>query len=124
MADVVAHCDELRQFCARLAAAQVGFSLSQFRPDSDSAVMLRQLPLKYVRLAGCFANSHHDSALREGLFAAIALAQRNGLQIIGQQVEDPQAASVMWSGGVDLIQGNLVQAVGTDLNFDFHNPML
>lgn len=124
MADVLAHGDGLRQFCSKLVPARVSFSLSQFRPGPQSGAMLRQLPLKYVRLAGCYASSHHDPGLREELFAAIALVQRNHLQVIGQQVEDPQAAAVMWSGGVDLIQGNLVQAVGTDLNFDFHNPVL
>jgi hypothetical protein len=30
----------------------------------------------------------------------------------------------MWVGGVDYIQGNMVQSAGSDLNFDFHNAVL
>ncbi len=44
---------------------------------------------------------------------AIDHAHRLGLQVIGQQIEDPQAAAAMWMGGVDYIQGNLVQSVAT-----------
>ena len=44
--------------------------------------------------------------------------------IIGQQIEDPQAAAAMWMGGVDFIQGNMVQSAGSELNFDFHTAVL
>jgi hypothetical protein len=30
----------------------------------------------------------------------------------------------MWMGGVDFIQGNLVQGVGSALDFDFKNAVL
>ena len=51
-------------------------------------------------------------------------AHRAGLQIIGQQIEDPQAAAAMWMGGIDFIQGNVVQRAGNELNFDFQNAVL
>ena len=47
-----------------------------------------------------------------------------GLQVIGQQIEDPQAAAAMWMGGIDYIQGNLVSSVGSELDFDFQNAVL
>ncbi|PSD25447.1 hypothetical protein C7E12_20790, partial [Stenotrophomonas maltophilia] len=56
-------------------------------------------------------------ATREELRKAIDQAHAAGLQIIGQQIEDPQAAAAMWVGGVDYIQGNMVQSAGSDLNF-------
>ena len=30
----------------------------------------------------------------------------------------------MWVGGVDFIQGNMVQSAGSDLDFDFLNAVL
>ena len=62
--------------------------------------------------------------LRDQLRDAINLAHRHGLLIIGQQIEDAQAAAAMWMGGVDFIQGNLVQSVGKELDFDFQSAVL
>ena len=56
--------------------------------------------------------------------ALIDRAHRLGLQVIGQQVEDPQAAATLWMSGIDFIQGNLVQAAASDLDFDFNNAVL
>ena len=56
--------------------------------------------------------------------AGVVAAHRANLQIIGQQIEDPQAAAAMWMGGVDFIQGNVVQRAGNELNFDFQNAVL
>ncbi len=86
--------------------------------------MLTQLPLGYLRVSNRYSAAHNDPALRDQLRGIIDLSHRLGLQVIGQQIEDPQAAAAMWMGGVDFIQGNLVQGVGSDLSFDFHNAVL
>ena len=54
----------------------------------------------------------------------IERAHRLGLQVIGQAVEDPQAAAALWMGGIDFIQGNLVQRAEHALDFDFKNATL
>ena len=61
---------------------------------------------------------------REDMLAIIQNVHGRGMQVIGQQIEDPQAAATMWMDGIDFIQGNLVQSVGQDLQFDFHNAVL
>jgi EAL domain-containing protein (putative c-di-GMP-specific phosphodiesterase class I) len=44
--------------------------------------------------------------------------------VIAQQVEDPQAAATLWMGGIDFIQGNLVQRAADSLDFDFQSAVL
>ncbi|MET0654727.1 MAG: EAL domain-containing protein [Pseudoxanthomonas sp.] len=122
--DALIHSVTLRQFCTRLMAAGVQFCLSQFEPGREAEALLTQLPLGYLRVASRYAAAHNDPALRDQLRGMIDLAHRMGLQVIGQQIEDPQAAAAMWMGGVDFIQGNLVQGVGSDLGFDFQNAVL
>ncbi|SDQ82473.1 EAL domain-containing protein [Pseudoxanthomonas sp. CF125] len=122
--DALIHSVTLRQFCNRLMTAGVQFCLSQFEPGREAEALLTQLPLGYLRVASRYAAAHNDPALRDQLRGMIDLAHRMGLQVIGQQIEDPQAAAAMWMGGVDFIQGNLVQGVGSDLGFDFHNAVL
>ena len=122
--DALIHSVTLRQFCNRLMAAGVQFCLSQFEPGREAEALLAQLPLGYLRVSNRYAAAHREPALRDQLRGMIDLAHRMGLQVIGQQIEDPQAAAAMWMGGVDFIQGNLVQGVGSDLGFDFQNAVL
>ncbi len=124
LADALIHTVTLRQFCQQLMPAGVQFCLSQFEPGSEANALLTQLPLGFVRVASKYAAAHNDPKLRDQLRGVIDDAHRQGLQVIGQQIEDPQAAAAMWMGGVDFIQGNLVQAVGSELGFDFHNAVL
>jgi EAL domain-containing protein (putative c-di-GMP-specific phosphodiesterase class I)/PleD family two-component response regulator len=124
LGDALIHSVTLGEFCRRLMAAGVQFCLSQFEPGTEADALLNQLPLGYVRMAARFAGAHADATLRDQLRGVIDQAHRQGLQVIGQQIEDPQAAAAMWMGGIDYIQGNLVSSVGTELDFDFQNAVL
>ena len=75
-------------------------------------------------MAGRYAGAHADAGLRDQLRGTIDQAHRLGLLVIGQQIEDPQAAAAMWMGGIDYIQGNLVSSVGSELDFDFQSAVL
>jgi len=124
LSDALVHAVSLQQFCSQLMPMGVQFCLSQFEPSDEANALLTQLPLGYVRMAGRFAGSHTSQKLRDELRGVIDLAHRANVQIIGQQIEDPQAAAAMWMGGVDFIQGNVVQRAGSELNFDFQNAVL
>jgi EAL domain-containing protein (putative c-di-GMP-specific phosphodiesterase class I)/CheY-like chemotaxis protein len=124
LGDALIHTVALRSFCEQLMGAGVQFCLSQFEPGLESEALLSQLPLGYLRVSSRYAGAHSDAQLSAQLTGIIELAHRQGLQVIAQQIEDPQAAAAMWMGGIDFIQGNLVQGVGSELGFDFHNAVL
>ncbi|WP_181142446.1 EAL domain-containing protein [Xanthomonas arboricola] len=122
--DALIHAVTVQQFCAKLMPAGVQFCLSQFEPGDEANALLDQLPLSFVRMANRFADAHGNAAVRDELRSVINIAHQRGLLIIGQRIEDPQAAAAMWMSGVDFIQGNLVQTVGKELDFDFTNAVL
>ncbi|MBB3824939.1 EAL domain-containing response regulator [Xanthomonas arboricola] len=122
--DALIHAVTVQQFCARLMPAGVQFCLSQFEPSDEANALLSQLPLSFVRMANRFADAHGNATVRDQLRGVIDIAHQRGLLIIGQRIEDPQAAAAMWMSGVDFIQGNLVQTVGKELDFDFTNAVL
>ncbi|MFP5374840.1 MAG: EAL domain-containing protein [Gammaproteobacteria bacterium] len=124
MADALIHSVTLRQFCEQMVASGVQFCLSRFQHGEEGDALMAQLPLGYVRLAARYSDGNGDGALRDEMRLAIDLAHRQGLQVIGQQVEDPQAAATLWMSGIDYIQGNLVQQAGGDLDFDFQHAVL
>jgi EAL domain-containing protein (putative c-di-GMP-specific phosphodiesterase class I)/FixJ family two-component response regulator len=122
--DALVHAVTVRQFSEQLVPAGVQFCLSQYAHDADADTLLQQLPLGYLRLSGRYAIAHADGALRDELRGIIDRAHRLGLQVIGPQVEDPQGAATLWMSGIDLIQGNLVQAAADAPDFDFQHAVL
>ena len=122
--DALVHAMLLRQVCERLVPSGVQFCLSQYRSGPDADLLLDQLPLGYVRLSADFAQQPLPQALRDEMREVIERAHRLGLQVIGQRVEDPQAAAALWMGGIDFIQGNLVQRAEQALDFDFQHATL
>jgi EAL domain-containing protein (putative c-di-GMP-specific phosphodiesterase class I) len=122
--DALVHSMLLRQFCEQLVPSGVQFCLSQYRHGVDADLLLDQLPLGYLRLSADFARLPLQQEVRDEMREVIERAHRLGLQVIGQAVEDPQAAAALWMGGIDFIQGNLVQRAEHALDFDFKNATL
>ena len=122
--DALVHSMLLRQFCEQMVPAGVQFCLSQYRHGGDADLLLEQLPLGYLRLSADFARLPLQQEVRDEMREVIERAHRLGLQVIGQAVEDPQAAAALWMGGIDFIQGNLVQRAEHALDFDFKNATL
>lgn len=122
--DALIHALSLEEFCAEMVPAGIQLCLSQYRTGEEAQALLARLPLSYVRLAAEYASGLEDPAVHGEMRTAIEHAHRLGLQVIGQQVDDPQAAATLWMSGVDFIQGNLVHEVGDGLDFDFQHSVL
>ncbi len=122
--DALIHALALKEFCAAMVPAGIQLCLSQYQAGVESDALLAQLPLGFVRLAARYSSRLDEPAVRDEMRAAIERAHRLGLQVIGQQVEDPQAAATLWMSGVDFIQGNLVQRAAGGLDFDFQHSVL
>ncbi|WP_343264456.1 EAL domain-containing protein [Luteimonas qiangzhengi] len=114
----------LQEFSAKMVPAGVQLCLGRYQPGGDIDALLPQLPLSFVRLAPGFSSRLGEPEVRDRMREAVERAHRLGLLVIGQQVEDPQAAATLWMSGIDFIQGNLVQQAAGDLDFDFHHSVL
>ena len=122
--DALIHALSLQDFCARMVPAGVQLCLGQYSASEEADALLAQLPLGFVRLAARYSRQLDEPRVRDEMRVAVERAHRLGLQVIGQQVEDPQAAATLWMSGIDFIQGNLVQRVANVLDFDFHHSVL
>ncbi len=124
MEDALVHLTSLQQFCQDLVPSGVQFCLSQYRHSENAERLLEELPLGYLRLSADFARPSLSQDLHDEMRVAIEKAHRLGLQVIGQAVEDPQAAAALWAGGIDYIQGNLVHRPDQALDYDFRSATL
>ncbi|MEN5059348.1 EAL domain-containing protein [Luteimonas sp. TWI1416] len=122
--DALIHALWLQEFCARMVPAGVQLCLGQYSDGEEANALLAQLPLGFVRLSGRYSRQLDEPRIRDEMRGAVERAHRLGLQVIGQQVENPQAAATLWMSGIDYIQGNLVQRVADALDFDFHHSVL
>ncbi|MBS7458462.1 EAL domain-containing protein [Coralloluteibacterium stylophorae] len=121
--EVLPYLDEVEAFCRDIAARGVRFCLSQFQ-GADGERLLERLPLAYVKLAPRFASAVVEAAVRDELRALIEKAHAREVKVIGHRIEDAQAAAALWMSGIDYLQGNLVQAPGRELGFDFQQAVL
>ena len=54
----------------------------------------------------------------------IASVHAQKVKVIAPQVEDPRSIALLWSSGVDFVQGNFVQRPESNLLYDFNESVL
>lgn len=124
LGDALVHSVLLREFCERMMNAGVRLCLSQFQSNPEADALIAQLPLSYLRLSPHYAGRIEQQAVHDEMRLVIERAHLQGLQVIGQHVEDPQTAAKLWLSGIDYIQGDLVQRAADAMDFDFQHALL
>ena len=124
LGDALVHSVLLREFCERMMSAGVRLCLSQFQSNPEADALMAQLPLSYLRLSPHYAARIDQQAVHDEMRQVIERAHLQGLQVIGQHVEDPQTAAKLWLSGIDYIQGDLVQRAADAMDFDFQSALL
>jgi diguanylate cyclase (GGDEF)-like protein len=121
MHEALANLRELSAFTAGLGGLGVGLALSAFEANQTSFRLLQDLPVTFIKLAPRYIGEGlRNSALREELRQIVNKAHEHGRKVIAPRIEDAQSASLLWTSGVDYIQGDFVQQAGQDMSFDFH----
>jgi len=94
---------ELKQIKCRIALSGCG-------QLDDPQMLMQKLPLDFVLLAQDFARDlAEDKAKQERLTLFANQAQEVKVKSIVTGVEDAQALTVLWTAGVDYVQGNFLQ---------------
>ncbi len=97
-----------------------GFCLDRFGRGRDSLNLLKNLGADYVKLDMYFVNNLAKDAKKQAQLKEIV----QGLEALGAAtivggVEDVQAMPILWSLGVDLIQGFFLQHPYREMSYDF-----
>jgi diguanylate cyclase (GGDEF)-like protein len=119
--EALANLRELGTFITALQGLGVSLALSAFESNQTSLQVLQHLPVKFIKLAPRYIGEGlRNPLVREELRQLVALAHEQDRRIIAPRIEDAQSASLLWTAGVDYIQGDFVQQAGQDMSFDFH----
>jgi diguanylate cyclase (GGDEF)-like protein len=101
-----------------------GFCLDRFGRGSDSLALLKNLGADYVKLDMYFVNGlGKDQNKQAQLKELVQNLEALGAATIVGGVEDVKAMPVLWSLGVDLIQGFFLQQPYREMSYDFANSI-
>ena len=121
LTEAFANVRELTAFAQALRTCDIGVSLASFDANPSSLQLLQHLPVNYLKLSQRYSGSAlRDPALREELRQIVTRAHDGGMRVIAPLIEDAQTASLLWTTGVDYLQGDFIQQAGQDMSFDFH----
>ncbi len=82
--------------------------------------LAEQLSLDYIKVAATYGSGGgRDLGRRDDLQKLVNFAREGGLRVIAPLVEDASTAALLWSTGVDFMQGNFVQQATRTMDFDF-----
>ncbi|HQA25195.1 MAG TPA: EAL domain-containing protein [Candidatus Competibacteraceae bacterium] len=111
---------EMFLFLGRIKLMGCGFCLDRFGRGTDSLSLLKNLGADYVKLDMYFVNHlARDAKKQEQLKALVQNLETLGAATIVGGVEDVQAMPILWSLGVDLIQGFFLQRPYREMSYDF-----
>ena len=97
-----------------------GFCLDRFGRSTDSLNLLKNLGADYVKLDMHFVNNlAKDSKKQAQLKELVQNLEMLGAATIIGGVEDVQTMPILWSLGVDLIQGFFLQHPYREMSYDF-----
>jgi EAL domain-containing protein (putative c-di-GMP-specific phosphodiesterase class I) len=120
--DVIDAPAEVQRYAAALRALGVRLSVSGFDEGLADVHPLPSLSLDFVKLAP--RSSDETPASREAFVAMVERLHEHGTRVIAPRVEDARGAAALCLTGVDLIQGNFVQAADSGLAFDFRGQQI
>ncbi|MCC6135655.1 MAG: EAL domain-containing protein [Candidatus Contendobacter sp.] len=97
-----------------------GFCLDRFGRGTDSLGLLKNLGADYVKLDMHFVNNLGKDARKQAQLKELVqnLDALGATTIVGG-VEDVQAMPILWSLGIDLIQGFFLQHPFSEMSYDF-----
>ncbi|MFL6713866.1 MAG: EAL domain-containing protein [Sulfurifustis sp.] len=119
-AAVAAKPDAAAAFIRAAHAIGCGLCIDNFGTALAAANRLRDLPVEYLKLDTAFTQKlARDAAAQASLKAIVEVAKAMEKKTIAKSVESAEALSVLWTIGVDYVQGNYFQEADASLTYEF-----
>lgn len=117
---VVTHLKQAKFFQKGLEQLKCGFALEQFGSGLNSFQLLKHVGANYVKLDRTFMsdlakNTEHQAKIREMCEQARAMARMT----VAEFVEDAASMSILFSCGVNFVQGNFLAEPEKVMSYDF-----
>jgi diguanylate cyclase (GGDEF)-like protein/PAS domain S-box-containing protein len=117
---VITRLKDIQIFKAAMKPLGVKLGLSQFGTSVDSLKMLSHIDADIIKIDRSFMeeldkNTQHQAKIRE----FVRHARDNGKATMAEFVSDASTVGILFSAGVDWVQGNFLSPPLTQMNYDF-----
>jgi len=117
---VVTHLKPVRQFLKGLEQLHCAFALEQFGNGLNSFQLLKHIEARYLKVDRTFMtelpkNKENQEKVKE----ICRQAQASGKVTVAEFVEDAASMSILFSCGVDFVQGNFLQEPEKVMAYEF-----
>ena len=117
---VVTYLKQVAFFQAGLAQLRCGFALEQFGPGINSFRLLKHVNADYLKIDRSFMAELAKNKENQEKVRSIASEARNAGKItVAEFVEDAGSMSILFSCGVNFVQGNFLQEPQRVMAYDF-----
>ena len=119
-AKVFTHLHTVQQFAAEVSAVGCRVGLEQFGAGLDSFQLLTHVQPQILKIDRSFIEDLPKNADNQQKVRDMARKARDlGIQTIAEFVQDAASMSILFSTGVDYVEGHFLAAAGPDMNYDF-----
>ncbi len=119
-AKVFTHLRNAQQFLADVAPLGIRIGLEQFGSGLDSFQLLAHFQPQFLKLDRDFTSDFARTREHADKISEItARAQEANIRTLAEFVADANSMSLLFSAGVDYVQGEFVGPAGPAMNFDF-----
>ena len=119
-ADILTRKRDTQKFINQLPRPICQFAIDHFGSTDDSAELLNEFKVDYVKLSGALVNQILTNAkVREQVHKLVVVAQNANVSIIAGALEDPKTLTILWAWGVRHFQGYFIHSPNEDLDYDF-----
>ncbi len=109
-----------QEFASAMAGFGARIALERFGAGLNSLQLLQHFEPAYLKIDPQFMEDLAKSAESQKRVRDIANQARGlGIRTIADRVQDATSMTLLFSAGVDLVQGDFLAAAGPDMNYDF-----
>lgn len=103
------HIGKAQAFCETLRKLGAEISVSQYGGGHHSGQVLQNVPARYVKFHGQFAQRFGDPQIQKRMHELLDAAKAKGAKTICSHIEDANLMAKLWQLGVNYIQGKRVR---------------
>jgi multidomain signaling protein FimX len=119
-AKVFTHLKAAQEFAAAIGRLDCRIALEQFGAGLDSFQLLAHLKPNLLKMDRSFVEDLPRNPGNQERIREIANKARDlGIRTIAEFVADAASMSILFSAGVDYVEGNFLAGAGPDMNYDF-----
>lgn len=119
-AKVFTHLRAAQEFTTAMAREKCRVGLEQFGVGLDSFQLLSHFNASFIKLDRSFMEDLAKNTTNQARVRDIATKARSlGIRSIAEFVQDAASMSVLFSSGVDYVEGHFLAPAGSEMNYDF-----